>query len=389
MPSTITAIIPTYNRAAMLRECIDSVLAQTRPVDEIIVVNDGSTDDTESIVKSYDDRITLISKKNGGKSSALNLALAQCTSDYIWICDDDDIAATDGLESLATALDADDTAGFVFGTFKIFHDTAGGRIYTPPTYWKRDEEPSAKMNFFEGMFTFQFAMLVRRSLYNEVGRFREDLIRSGDYDMAIRLCRENKAVYVPKVIFFQRAHEGVRGSRLDSFNANENIKKWLQYDQKIFSWIRENYNPEEFTPTFAEQWDGVRAHRSALVKRACAFAARALWNDAISDFRHAITSSPASAAPEELRMAEVAIRDILPWLMLGDNLGWVADLRACYRENGYGRRIIHATCRPLVWHARSMFQKGDIKVGIRMLRIMVSVLGIRGTLNRVSASLFG
>src|ERR1700722_2884157 len=118
--SSICAIIPTYNRSGMLRARFDSILAQSRPMQEIIVVNDGSTDDTENVVKSYGDRVKLISKTNGGKSSALNSALARCTADYIWIFDDDDIAAPDSIDRLAEAMDIDSTIDYAYGTYQNF-----------------------------------------------------------------------------------------------------------------------------------------------------------------------------------------------------------------------------------------------------------------------------
>jgi GT2 family glycosyltransferase len=387
MPSTICAIIPTFSRAAMLRECIDSILAQTRPLDQIIVVNDGSTDDTQNIVKSYGERVTLISKPNGGKSSAINLALPLCKTDYVWICDDDDIAAPDGAEVLAVALDADADAGFAFGTFKIFRDEVGERVYSPPTYWLREGEPDFHIQFLEEMFTFQFAMLVRRSLYEKTGPFQEDLIRSQDHEMAIRLARNAKPVYVPQVIFFQRVHEGQRGSGSASFASEANARQWLAYGQKMIAPIRKDYRLEEFTPTFARSWDIVRARRAALIERACICAGRALWDEAIADFCDAAGSSAVAPSPEKLRLAEAVIRQPLSWQMLGDRPDWIAGLRACYRMNDYGRRIIFAACRPLVWQARHSFQNGDVRGGIRRLRLMMKILGIRGMFSRVLSSL--
>lgn len=232
-PSSICALIPTYNRAAFLKECIDSILAQSRPLQEIIVVNDGSTDDTASLVASYGSRVALINKGNGGKASALNLGLRQCRSDYVWICDDDDIAAPDGLEHLASALDADPEAGFSYGNFELFRDSAAGRVFSPPTYWAREGEPNIHIQFMEEMFTFQFAMLVRRSLYATIGGFREDLIRGQDHEMAIRLARRAKAIAVPDVIFFQRVHDGQRGHASGKFSIKANENKWLGFGQNF------------------------------------------------------------------------------------------------------------------------------------------------------------
>jgi hypothetical protein len=331
----------------------------------------------------------LISKPNGGKASALNLAMAQCTGDYIWICDDDDVAAPDGLDALAAILDADPSVGFAFGTFKIFRDEPSGRVFTEPTYWARVAEPNPKLNFLEEMFTFQFAMLVRRSLYQEIGRFREDLVRSQDYDMAIRLSRHAKAVYVPKVIFFQRVHDNARGSKSDLFAAKKSAEKWLTYDQAIFASVRDQFQLDEFVPSFALGWDKNRAERAALIQRACVFAQRAMWDVATADFRRATELGGGAASPQELDLVQAVIRNALAWDRLATNTDWLAQLRRCYDANEFGRQIILNTCRPLVWHARQMYSSGNIAGGNRMLKTLVAAVGLGGTLTRIRISLFG
>ena len=141
MKTTVCAIVPTYNRALMLRECLDSLLAQTRPLDRIVVVNDGSTDDTEETLRSYGAKFEILRQDNAGKAAALNHALADCDSDYVWICDDDDIAEPDACEALARALDANPNAAFSYGRFKRFRDLDGIRQILPMSYWPdRHEE---------------------------------------------------------------------------------------------------------------------------------------------------------------------------------------------------------------------------------------------------------
>ena len=81
----VSVLIPTYNRADYIEECLDSILNQTVPPLEIIVIDDGSEDDTAQRLESYKDRIIYLHKENGGKPSALNLALTQVRGDYIWL----------------------------------------------------------------------------------------------------------------------------------------------------------------------------------------------------------------------------------------------------------------------------------------------------------------
>src|SRR5688572_6812621 len=93
-----TVIVPTFNRAAFVGETLDSLLAQSWPPGQIVVVDDGSTDGTPSALDRFGDRIEVIRKPNGGKATALNAALPLVRHGAVWIFDDDDIALPDGLE---------------------------------------------------------------------------------------------------------------------------------------------------------------------------------------------------------------------------------------------------------------------------------------------------
>jgi glycosyltransferase involved in cell wall biosynthesis len=385
--TTIAALIPTYNRSRMLRECLDSVLSQTRQVDEIIVIDDGSTDDTERVVRSYGGRVRLLSRPNGGKASALNAALPLCQSDYIWICDDDDIAVPDGVRHLAERLDTDESLGWVYGTFKRFSDDGAVRSFGPPTHWRRPEEPNLTLCFLEEMFTFQFAMLVRRSLYIQVGPFRDDLIRSQDYDMAIRLSRSARSAFVPQTIFFQREHAGTRGSARETIAADAIELKWLAYDQAIFFRLRADLSLREFTPSFALHWHADLATRAALIQRACVFANRALWTEAVADFASAGAMNTAALTQQEKQLAEAVIHKTVVWPVLRRAPDLIAGLRRCYRAGRPGRDIVFAFSRPLGWYARALFRQGNLNEGLRTLLLLVHIVGVDGAIRRLAISL--
>ena len=85
----VSVIIPTYNRASYLVQSLESVLAQSYRSLEVIVVNDGSNDETRAILEPYRRRIAYYEKTNGGKSSALNLGLKHISGEYVWVFDDD------------------------------------------------------------------------------------------------------------------------------------------------------------------------------------------------------------------------------------------------------------------------------------------------------------
>lgn len=89
-PSAISVVIPTFNRAKVVPAAIESVLAQTHPAAEIIVVDDGSSDETRQVLASYGDRIRAISQENGGLSAARNMGIRNARSEWVAFLDDDD-----------------------------------------------------------------------------------------------------------------------------------------------------------------------------------------------------------------------------------------------------------------------------------------------------------
>jgi glycosyltransferase involved in cell wall biosynthesis len=91
----ISAIVPLYNTRAYIVEAIDSILAQTRPADEIIVVDDGSTDGGPDLLAGYGARVCVIRQANAGGATALNRGIAQATGDTIAFLDADDLWAKD------------------------------------------------------------------------------------------------------------------------------------------------------------------------------------------------------------------------------------------------------------------------------------------------------
>jgi len=116
-PPTLSLVIPVYNVAPFLAQCLDSLLAQTRPAEQIIIVDDGSTDDGPEILRAYAARcpaITVIRQDNQGLSGARNSGLARVTGDYLAFVDSDDFLAPDCCEKLlaqALAHDADIVLG--------------------------------------------------------------------------------------------------------------------------------------------------------------------------------------------------------------------------------------------------------------------------------------
>nr|WP_305909921.1 glycosyltransferase [Methylomarinum sp. Ch1-1]MDP4522860.1 glycosyltransferase [Methylomarinum sp. Ch1-1] len=124
----VTIVTPTYNQAEYLAETIESILAQTYPNIEYIVINDGSTDHTEEVLNLYRERVTCITQENMGQSATLNKGWTIAKGKFIGYLSSDDILYPDAISCLVDALKEADLKklGVFYGSFNII--TQSGRI---------------------------------------------------------------------------------------------------------------------------------------------------------------------------------------------------------------------------------------------------------------------
>jgi glycosyltransferase involved in cell wall biosynthesis len=115
----ISAIVPAYNGAAHIAEALHSIRAQTCPVAEVIVVDDGSTDDTAMIVQRVDPEATIVRQPRGGPSSAKNAGASRATGDWLAFLDHDDLWTPARNQALLDGLRLQPDAGFVYGRFRF------------------------------------------------------------------------------------------------------------------------------------------------------------------------------------------------------------------------------------------------------------------------------
>jgi glycosyltransferase involved in cell wall biosynthesis len=388
--SAVTAIVPTYNRVEYLTECLSSLLSQTRPLDRIIVVNDGSTDGTAEVLKTFGGQISIIEQENSGKAVALNRALAECRDDYIWICDDDDVADPNGLEALHSSLDVNRQAPFAYGLFKRFRDVGGERRYEEPGFLGRKEEESFLIQSLEETFAFQFAQLVRLESYKKVGPFREDLFRSQDFEMVTRLALLGQPLFVPATIFYQRIHTGDRGPQKQRFSVEQAVEKWVQFGGVVMREIRKNIPESQFRPSFAKAWSESEQRRAALLQRGLIFAQRALWPEALDDIELACTLSAGVEVPSapERTLCEVVIRSELALLSLAGDGKSVKRLGQLYRSDRFSKSIVFSMMRAFVWNIRKTARERRYAETLTLFRCLSAVLGPKGAAERIGRSLF-
>lgn len=190
---TISVVIPACNSAAHIGRAIDSVLAQSRPAEEIIVVDDGSTDGTAEIVRGYGHTVRLIEQANAGASAARNTGILAAKSDWIALLDADDEWLANKLALQAAVIERFPDLGWVTGNYLTCSCNENRRAaYIRPVSARRllkDEMLAEDYldTFHRGLGGHTDTMLIRKTLLIEAGLFRVNQPKANDLDMWWRI----------------------------------------------------------------------------------------------------------------------------------------------------------------------------------------------------------
>jgi glycosyltransferase involved in cell wall biosynthesis len=223
----VSVIIPTYNRASLLRHAIESVLGQTYDDYELIIVDDGSTDNTAEVVaRNSSDKIIYVHQQNRGRSAARNHGIRIATGEYIAFLDSDDMFLSAKLESQVKVLDDNPAIGLVYshaknvdenGDFLAYHYEGdfSGRIYP-------------EMLFIKNNLITTPTVMVRASILSEVGGFDETLHICEDLDLWRRIARCHEVAQIPTALALIRIRAAER------IDIVEFMKGRTRYYQKAF-----------------------------------------------------------------------------------------------------------------------------------------------------------
>jgi len=199
----VSAIIPAYNQGAYLREAVRSLLDQTYPDFEVIVVDDGSTDDTCEVARSFaDDRIHYVYQENRGLSGARNTGIRHSQGEYLTYLDSDDLFLPEKLDLLVAELESHPEIGLVAGQAIPIdeHGNRIGKMYAAPL-------PEPAENLLLGNPLHVGSVLVRGEWQKRAGFFDETLRSYEDWDMWLRLVRLGcRTGWVPKPVSLYRFH---------------------------------------------------------------------------------------------------------------------------------------------------------------------------------------
>jgi glycosyltransferase involved in cell wall biosynthesis len=222
----VSVIIPTYNRAWIIEEAIDSVLAQDYTEFELIVVDDGSTDHTSDVLDSYRNVIKVFPQKNKGVSAARNRGIAEASGKFIAFLDSDDLWLS---QKLSVQID-------------FFHQTPDALICQTEEVWirnglrvnpkKRHKKPSGRIfkPSLKLCLVSPSAVMIHRGLFDRVGGFDETLAACEDYDLWLRIsCRFPIHLIDTPLIIKRGGHDDQlsKGAGLDRFRIKA-IKKIIR-----------------------------------------------------------------------------------------------------------------------------------------------------------------
>jgi len=203
----VSVVIPTYNREKILHKTIESVLQQTYQDFELIIVDDGSTDNTKMLVleyvEQYKDQVHYVYQEHKNAACARNIGIKHARGEYIAFLDSDDIWLPTKLEKQVNYLDQSDV-GFVHTGRKLIclEKNRRHKMLPRPETLARDTQ-----HFLEGKANIAMSVMVRTEVLSKVGLFDEGLITTQDCDLWCRITREFDIGFIDEILMMSYKYE--------------------------------------------------------------------------------------------------------------------------------------------------------------------------------------
>ena len=274
MNPTVSVIIPTFNRAHLVGQAIDSVLQQTYTDYEVLVVDDGSTDGTGAVVEAYGDRVRCVRTANGGIGRARNIGAHHARGDLLTFLDSDDLLYPYALDLQTRVLDRFPDAAFVCAEMSAFDEGGFLDRYHLKTYHRSayrnpaltyerifessiplagadllpqrliDDDPGAIArrayvgNIFDtyvlNIVICQTGVLLRRAILPAVGRRNERLKYWEEVDFLLRICRQHQVCFVDVPTYKQRYHDG----QISTTAGADGKYIWMRKQQALLGMVK-------------------------------------------------------------------------------------------------------------------------------------------------------
>lgn len=364
--AAVSIIVPTFNRARLLPATLDSLLAQTQAPLELIVVNDGCSDDTEAVLQAYQDRIVYVAQANGGKSSAINAALRIARGRYIWVFDDDDLACADSLARHVAVLDRRLEVGYtISGSFRCRSDADSGELTVvraqPLRLFADDDD---LLELLLSSYIAGPSSMIRAELIARVGPYREDLVRVDDFEMALRLALVSRPARLdtPAPSYYRRWHPGPRGRLGVQFAYAESIARSRAEERMVMRDLAPTLPPRVYLPR--AEWQATlddSARCRAHLRCWTVAVQKGMWPEAATEFAalRDLSAQLASLPASELAWACRAFSDVHTLAEMHATPAAVDELATMLRAL-WASRLRQAAQRQLYYHLRAAMRERDL-----------------------------
>ncbi len=203
--SKVSVIIPTYNNAEFLSQAIESVIAQTHKDIEIIVVDDGSTDNTRDVMQGYAGRAIYIRQENAGPSKARNAGILRAKGEYIAFLDADDVWFPNKIEEQLKTLQIDSNIALIYSQAVVFNSHTGRELGISP-------KKIFSGNVFDALLSESgpivlSSVIVRSRVLDEAGIFDESLINGEDQHLWLRIAKNHAIAGINQALLRRRLHD--------------------------------------------------------------------------------------------------------------------------------------------------------------------------------------
>ena len=228
-----SVVIPLYNKENYISQTLKTVLGQTFADFEIVIINDGSTDASEEIVRSFQDsRINYFSTKNQGAAAARNLGIEKATSPYIAFLDADDLWFENHLEELKNLIERFPNAGMYANRYQLIFKK--GTTYQPSFFGIADDYEGVVKDYFASSLHYAIAssisIAIPKSIFAEVGNFKQYISSGQDTDMWIRIALHSKIIIGNKLT--SSYLHFIEGSLSKTAILEKKIKRFDEYHEQ-------------------------------------------------------------------------------------------------------------------------------------------------------------
>lgn len=243
----VSVIVPAFNHEKFIGECIESIINQTYENVELIILNDGSNDNTANIIKKYElkckerfKNFIFINKKNEGVCKTLNRGIRESSGEYLCFLASDDFMVNDCINDLVLYFIKNRDTQRVISNFYIYYNDQNKELcYKDNPEWINYMNLNRKKFYIENLLQNQITVfgMYCRSAINKVGLFDEKLLIE-DWDMNLRMLNANiKFGYISKPLYYYRKHNNNTSDNINNYRLMLNgclqVIKKVEMDRNI------------------------------------------------------------------------------------------------------------------------------------------------------------